>query len=225
MSSEGALGDLVMIRQGFKVAAQRFTALPRFTDEQLRRLAGSMEWREFGGGDTLINQGDASDDCFYVLKHGKCSVMVDGRNVGTILPGASFGEVSLTLPGQARTASIVSAEASGLWKLTAKVYQREMAAKAEAARLEAEEEAIVLASPTGGWRARRAAQTPTPRQSCGAAQSLAQYERNLARDSSDSPPRRRPSPSSDDTRGRPSDNDGEMCVFVLFFTVFLLFFY
>ena len=91
----------------------------------------------------MIHQGDSSDDSFYVLKLGKCSVMVDGKNVGTIVPGASFGEVALTLPGQARTASIVASEACGLWKLPAEVYRRAIAAKAEAARLAAEQTAAI----------------------------------------------------------------------------------
>lgn len=57
----GALGDLVVVRKGLKVAAQRFTALPRFTDDQLRRLAAAMEYVEFEGGTQIIVQGTLHD--------------------------------------------------------------------------------------------------------------------------------------------------------------------
>ena len=77
------IAQLTVIADGLNVATlactamQRFTALPRFTDEQLRRLASKMEYKEFEGGTQIIIQG-ATDNCFYVLKSGSCSVMVDG---------------------------------------------------------------------------------------------------------------------------------------------------
>lgn len=89
-----------------------------------------------------------------MLKSGACSVMIDGKNVGKIIPGSSFGEVALTIPGQVRTASIVASEACGAWRLDAEAYKKEIESKAEAAKIEAEE---AQSSPrVGGWRERRA---------------------------------------------------------------------
>ena len=163
--------------------SQRFTALPRFTDEQLRRLASKMEYKEFEGGTQIIIQvrvrararactwrvcdcacaiQGAKDDCFYVLKSGLCSVMVDGKNVGSIVPGGSFGEVALSMPGQARTASIVASEHCAAWRLSSAAYQEEINAKAKSQMAEAEE---AKASPArGGWRDRKAKARQQPSQ-------------------------------------------------------------
>ena len=155
---EGALGDLVMLRKGFKMAAQRFTALPRFTEDQLRRLAEAMVFVEFEGGQNIIVQG-GKDDSFFVLKTGNCKVMVDGNNVGGIVPGGSFGEVALTLETP-RTASIVAAEPCTAWQLRRADYQHEIERKAK--EKQEEEEAEQRAATTGGWRSRRQVR-PQPR--------------------------------------------------------------
>ena len=115
---------LKLVRSALKFAAQRFEALPRFTEPQIRylvrriticvyfcvwtvegldiaarglsRQAEVMELRTHPAGGHVIKQG-ATDDSYYVLVSGECNVVIDGNTVGKVSPGSGFGEVALTL--------------------------------------------------------------------------------------------------------------------------------
>ena len=78
------------------------------------------------------------------------------------MPGGSFGEVALSIPGQARTASIVASERCAAWRLSSAAYQEEITAQAQSQEAEAEE---AKNSPArGGWRDRRAKERHQPSQ-------------------------------------------------------------
>lgn len=116
-----AIENMALVRTALKFAAQRFSALPRFTEPQLQGLANVMETRTFAGGDSIIVQG-ATDDSYYVLASGECKVIVDGSNVGKVAPGTGFGEVALTLETP-RTASVVATTPCTVYQLRRARYQ------------------------------------------------------------------------------------------------------
>lgn len=75
--------------------------LPQATIEQ---LAGALEHSELEPGRAFFDQGD-SGDRFYVIETGSAEVLRDGRPIGTLRAGDSFGELALLRDG-VRTATI-----------------------------------------------------------------------------------------------------------------------
>ena len=72
----------------------------------LEQVAGDARPVSFAAGDTIIRQGDAADR-FYILSSGQAEVAADGRRLGEMEPGDSFGEIAL-LRDVPRTASVVA---------------------------------------------------------------------------------------------------------------------
>lgn len=77
---------------------------------------------KFSAGANLIEQGDASGDCMYVLESGslRCTKLYPGKDEPTFLkdyqPGEGFGELAL-LYNAPRAATIVANEDSVVWRL------------------------------------------------------------------------------------------------------------
>ncbi|MBA2390585.1 MAG: cyclic nucleotide-binding domain-containing protein [Geodermatophilaceae bacterium] len=80
-----------------------FAAMPPLAVERLARLVKVVH---VPAGGTPVRQGDIGD-LFYVLEHGAMSVSQDGRELRTLGPGDSFGEIALLL-AVPRTASITA---------------------------------------------------------------------------------------------------------------------
>ena len=81
----------------------------KLTDDELQKLADSLEKNRYKPGSALISQGDAGDSMF-LLSEGVVSVNVNTDNgepirVSQFGPGAFFGEMSL-LTGEPRSATI-----------------------------------------------------------------------------------------------------------------------
>ncbi|MGH2680856.1 MAG: cyclic nucleotide-binding domain-containing protein [Actinomycetota bacterium] len=76
-----------------------------FSKRHLRHLAREAEAVTFGPGRAIVEQGQAGEALFVVLS-GSARVVRDGRNVGALVPGDFFGELS-ALDGGPRTASVV----------------------------------------------------------------------------------------------------------------------
>jgi CRP-like cAMP-binding protein len=66
-------------------------------------------------GDVVVQQGERGD-AFYVVDSGALRVVVDGREVATLGPGDSFGEIALLRDGT-RTATITARTPAVLWAL------------------------------------------------------------------------------------------------------------
>lgn len=77
----------------------------------------SGELLEFEAGAALIEQGDFTNDVFFILT-GDCSVVVNGRQVGRRGPGDQVGEMAAIQPTQARSASVIATEATVTLKLS-----------------------------------------------------------------------------------------------------------
>lgn len=72
---------------------------------------------EFEAGKALIEQGDFTNDVFFILT-GACSVVVNGRQVGRRGPGDQVGEMAAIQPTQARSASVIATEATVALRLS-----------------------------------------------------------------------------------------------------------
>src|SRR5687767_4565286 len=77
----------------------------------------SGELLEFDVGNALIEQGDFTNDVFFILG-GSCSVVVNGRQVGRRGPGDQVGEMAAVQPTQARSASVIAVEKTVVLKVT-----------------------------------------------------------------------------------------------------------
>lgn len=77
----------------------------------------SGELLAFEAGNPLIEQGDFTNDVFFILTGG-CSVVVNGRHVGRRGPGDQVGEMAAIQPTQARSASVIATEATVALKLS-----------------------------------------------------------------------------------------------------------
>ena len=91
-------GELILLR-----GVPMLSPLPMTVLEQ---VAGDAVPVSFAAGETIIRQGEVGDR-FYILASGRAQVMVDGRLLGEMEPGDSFGEIAL-LRDVPRTASVVA---------------------------------------------------------------------------------------------------------------------
>jgi MFS family permease len=93
-------------------ANQIFAPLPAPTLEQ---LAESLEEVRVEPGRVVVRQGE-SGDRFYLVRDGTLRVAINGRDVQTLGPGDSFGEIAL-LRDVPRTASVVAETDVSLYAL------------------------------------------------------------------------------------------------------------
>lgn len=96
------------------LAAAKLFAGNRAAAEQAE---ASGELLAFEAGAVLIEQGDFTNDVFFILTGG-CSVVVNGRQVGRRGPGDQVGEMAAIQPTQARSASVIATEATIALKLS-----------------------------------------------------------------------------------------------------------
>lgn len=85
------------------------------SDEELASLASDFVARDFAAGAELATEGQGGLN-FFVVESGEATVGVGGEEVGTLGPGASFGEVAL-VDKSARTATITATTAMRTWAL------------------------------------------------------------------------------------------------------------
>ncbi len=83
-----------------------------FTDDQLRRITAVVDRKTFGKGQTVVFQGEVSNN-FHIVRRGKVEVVAkagkDKARLAELNPGDFFGEMSL-LESTAATATIKAAE-------------------------------------------------------------------------------------------------------------------
>lgn len=78
--------------------ADELKRVPLFSElsqRQLRRLSHSFKERSFRPGAPIVLEGQMSGVDFFVILEGEASVAVKGKEVGTLGPGAHFGELAL----------------------------------------------------------------------------------------------------------------------------------
>lgn len=72
----------------------------------IAQLASDFIEREFSAGDAIATEGEGGLN-FFVVESGTADVSVGGNTVGTLGPGASFGEVAL-VDKSARSATVTA---------------------------------------------------------------------------------------------------------------------
>jgi CRP/FNR family transcriptional regulator, cyclic AMP receptor protein len=106
------------------MANERFEALRKVTlfeglsDRELEAVAHAAKERRFDTGDTVVVEGEGGVG-FFVVADGTARVEAHGTRLGTIRPGASFGEVALLDDGGRRSATVVAESPLRVYGLTA----------------------------------------------------------------------------------------------------------
>ena len=85
------------------------------TPKELATVARSSKRVSIGAGESVVSQGELSNDC-YVILDGTARVEIDGAPIANLGPGESFGELS-PLDNQPRSASVIATS-----ELTALVF-------------------------------------------------------------------------------------------------------
>ncbi len=93
--------------------------LPR---NELDYLASTLQVENLAVGEVLFREGEPGESLFIILE-GQLAVLLaldtpDERQLAVFGPGEFIGEMSLLIPGRARTASVRATQASRLWKMT-----------------------------------------------------------------------------------------------------------
>jgi CRP-like cAMP-binding protein len=92
-----------------RASAETLKKVPLFAgldDRELAKIAGGMQERRVGVGETVVTQG-AGGAGFFVIEEGTADVTVNGEPRGSLGPGDYFGEIAL-LTGSERTATITA---------------------------------------------------------------------------------------------------------------------
>jgi sigma-B regulation protein RsbU (phosphoserine phosphatase) len=102
-----------------------FKKVPLFSDlprKELDHLAATLQVMHLKKGEILFLEGEPGESLFIILE-GQLEVLLglgtsDERSLAKFGPGEVIGEMSLLIPGKARTASVRAAEAVRLWMMT-----------------------------------------------------------------------------------------------------------
>ena len=93
-------------------SAELIRGIPIFSeldDAAVAQLASDFIEREFAAGDQIATEGEGGLN-FFVVESGTADVSVGGNKVGTLGPGASFGEIAL-VDKSARSATVTATSA------------------------------------------------------------------------------------------------------------------
>ncbi|GAC1321395.1 MAG: hypothetical protein NVSMB12_21550 [Acidimicrobiales bacterium] len=90
-----------------KIAGLReLVPLPGMSDAELGRVVDLLDDLAVPGGTVLMREGRPGQDCF-VIADGEAAVVVEGRAITTLGPGAFIGEMAL-LSGKPRSATVTA---------------------------------------------------------------------------------------------------------------------
>ncbi len=153
------------------------TALAPLSPLEIRNLLGSLEVIEYEPDTAIIREGEAGD-AFFILRTGGVRVIKEsngGKVLNQLKAGDSFGELAL-LTGQPRATSIITSEASSVFRLSKREFDRIIAASPKF------KDAIVSMasgySTTGLAKHQNATPSVTPEQTPGAQIYKPHRERN-----------------------------------------------
>jgi CRP-like cAMP-binding protein len=106
------------------MADERFETLRKvslfegLSDRELEAVAHAAKERRFDTGDTVVVEGEGGVG-FFVVAEGTARVEARGARLGTISPGASFGEVALLDDAGRRSATVIAESPLRVYGLTA----------------------------------------------------------------------------------------------------------
>ena len=90
-------------------SADLIRGIPIFSDlddASVKQLAGDFIEREFSAGQPIATEGEGGLN-FFVVESGSADVSIGGNTVGSLGPGASFGEIAL-VDKSARSATVTA---------------------------------------------------------------------------------------------------------------------
>jgi CRP/FNR family transcriptional regulator, cyclic AMP receptor protein len=87
------------------------------SEKELSAVAAAVKERRYDTGDVIVSEGEGGVG-YFVIAEGTARVEAHGQRVGTLGPGASFGEVALLDEGGRRTASVIAESPMRLFALT-----------------------------------------------------------------------------------------------------------
>jgi CRP-like cAMP-binding protein len=88
-------------------ALSKVPMLASLDRRHLERLARDFTERSFPAGQVVVKEGDERGIGFFVIADGEAVVTKEGREVGRLGPGDSFGEVAL-ISDRVRTATVTA---------------------------------------------------------------------------------------------------------------------
>jgi len=97
------------VRRTKRQTATTLAGVPMFADfsrKHLQRLAADTDELSFGTGEAVVREGDPGETLFVVLQ-GEGKVVRGGKQVGAVVPGDFFGELS-AIDAQPRSASVIA---------------------------------------------------------------------------------------------------------------------
>lgn len=77
-----------------RFSTQQHDSFPLFGEDELIKFVQVMIKQEYFVGQHIITQNEVGDD-YFVLRRGRCDVLVDHQQVGMIEFGMGFGELAL----------------------------------------------------------------------------------------------------------------------------------
>ncbi|MBC7933118.1 MAG: cyclic nucleotide-binding domain-containing protein [Rubrivivax sp.] len=101
------------------------TVLSPLSPAEIRDLLGALKAMSFDAGQFIIREGETGD-AFYILREGSAEVVKEtegGKVLKRLKAGDAFGELAL-LTGQKRAASVVTREATSVFRLEKEDFDR-----------------------------------------------------------------------------------------------------
>ncbi|MCU0276781.1 MAG: mechanosensitive ion channel [Acidobacteria bacterium] len=92
--------------EALAAALKRNEVLAAIGEEDFRNLLAAAEPRVYGGGETVIREGDAGDHLYHIVS-GAMGVFKEGRSVAHLGAGDFFGEISL-VTGEKTNATVTA---------------------------------------------------------------------------------------------------------------------
>ena len=99
---------------------RRFDIFEKLTDDELSLIAKETTVRKFDSGETVCEEGSASDTMFFI-RNGSVGVSKQGVSLARLKAGDYFGEMSL-ITGDPRNATVTTLEPSELLEVSAPVF-------------------------------------------------------------------------------------------------------
>ena len=93
--------------------------VPLFADlseKELKQIARLFKMRPFEQGENVVKEGSGGA-AFFIIESGEATVLIHGKKISTLGPGAYFGEIALIDEGT-RMATITAATELVCWGLT-----------------------------------------------------------------------------------------------------------
>ena len=96
-------------------------------ESELETLVEAFENYECGKGEIIVEQGE-TEGHFYILQSGKVALVADGKEVGRVVPGNSFGELVLQHNAPLAATCTGAVGGAGLWRVDQVTFRKLLAA-------------------------------------------------------------------------------------------------